>query len=1226
MKNLLLYKYVSALQLVSLMSVCFVQAQDARFSEFGKIKEYSEPLSDDMKVKSTGTIILKPGFDSFSKSFKGSLVSELDFPAYESVDSDIINSYNYVISHTPMTEMSVGRADSVIADNNALPDPATVKDINTQISYFDGLGRPIQQVSFQSSSSYKDVITFNKYNDAGQEAVKYLPFTAKTGGAGGAHFVDDPQEAQWQYYQNTLISGLSAESDNSPYSVTVFDGSTLNQVMKQGAPGDTWQPASYTDWERHHYDKLISYGYYSNGSGEFRILGVSENGDLLLNGVYAENKLYITLTTDENGNDTEEVKNSQGQIIAKRSYKNNSWVSTFYVYDNFGLLRYVLSPEAVNDLKTRWDVESSWNMNTALWLSDYAYYYEYDERKRMTKKKLPGAGEVHMFYDKRNRLVATQDGVQRTDNEILYTRYDVLNRPVMTGILTYSSSITDQSVKDHIEEHNILNEYLSENTANHYYETVTFPYAYPENEDISENRVLTVTYYDDYKEPSLSEKYNQCDISEKTDRVKGLVTGVKTRVGEGGDSWSFETFIYDNKYRVIQSYKDTEIPGASLIIASEQITNKYSFTGQVLSTEQKLTFDTIVTKVNTKIDYDHAGRPYQTAMKVNDDTWKVINRMKYDELGNLKAKELGGGEQVVDYKYNIRNWLTHMNDPDNISGDLFAMELGYDDKSINSEYSNAGNYYGKPQFNGNISVIKWSTGDLQRQSYLYSYDQLNRLMGSKYVAESETDDAYNLSGVTYDDNGNIKTLKRATLGESGVEVIDDLEYSYNGNQLTTVSDLSNWDMGFKSNQNAQNTLSIHYTYDDNGNLKKDVNKDIYGILYNYLNLPVSINHKAYNTKYLYSATGVKYKRSKTLMGDMIDSRYYISNFEYNKNMQLEYIHTSEGRIRMSSGTPIYDYYLKDHLGNTRVVFTDNGSGTPEVQQVSNYYPFGMRFGETNQIGNETTDYMYNGKEFQEELGWYDYGFRYYDAALARFTTIDPLTEKNHSQSGFVYAANNPIKYIDYMGLDSIFYNQAGEETHRVEAKGDHTYFMGHDDGNKTINGQTYYQGNSYDSFFGDRTDRGLFTSVDDETLATKQDVLDETNDYIDGQNPELGQGEFLANSSEGGTYDFKNQVLDPAQANEETAMRTAYMHNGVLYNRNEAGNLMWGVASSRVGMTYGGVWFAAQGYTLVTEFSGDEMGESNAIHLGRFYHNRSNGFHKNKNWLGTRTQGDDPTK
>ncbi len=56
-----------------------------------------------------------------------------------------------------------------------------------------------------------------------------------------------------------------------------------------------------------------------------------------------------------------------------------------------------------------------------------------------------------------------------------------------------------------------------------------------------------------------------------------------------------------------------------------------------------------------------------------------------------------------------------------------------------------------------------------------------------------------------------------------------------------------------------------------------------------------------------------------------------------------------------------------------------------------------------------------------EVGWYDYGFRFYDPVLARFHTIDPLTEKNHSQSGFVYAANNPINFIDWLGLDTTVY-------------------------------------------------------------------------------------------------------------------------------------------------------------------------------------------------------------
>ena len=66
-------------------------------------------------------------------------------------------------------------------------------------------------------------------------------------------------------------------------------------------------------------------------------------------------------------------------------------------------------------------------------------------------------------------------------------------------------------------------------------------------------------------------------------------------------------------------------------------------------------------------------------------------------------------------------------------------------------------------------------------------------------------------------------------------------------------------------------------------------------------------------------------------------------------------------------------------------------------------------------------YLYNGKELQDDqlagrsLNWYDYGARMYDAALARFHTLDPLAESFNYQSPFVYAANNPIVFIDYNG-------------------------------------------------------------------------------------------------------------------------------------------------------------------------------------------------------------------
>lgn len=112
----------------------------------------------------------------------------------------------------------------------------------------------------------------------------------------------------------------------------------------------------------------------------------------------------------------------------------------------------------------------------------------------------------------------------------------------------------------------------------------------------------------------------------------------------------------------------------------------------------------------------------------------------------------------------------------------------------------------------------------------------------------------------------------------------------------------------------------------------------------------------------------------------------------------------------------YEYFITDHLGNTRIRFDQHGV----VLQDVSYYPFGLPMG--NEITFENTmdspknDYLYGGKELQKDfdLSWYDYEARYYDPVLGSFVSVDPLSEDERQLFYSVYSAfwNNPTRYND----------------------------------------------------------------------------------------------------------------------------------------------------------------------------------------------------------------------
>ena len=213
--------------------------------------------------------------------------------------------------------------------------------------------------------------------------------------------------------------------------------------------------------------------------------------------------------------------------------------------------------------------------------------------------------------------------------------------------------------------------------------------------------------------------------------------------------------------------------------------------------------------------------------------------------------------------------------------------------------------------------------------------------------------------------------------------------------------------GFRLKDGANE--SVEYSYDANGNLTRDLNKNITEIQYNVLNLPSRVTFADGNRiEYMYDASGTKLRTVHYING-VARTTDYCGNAIY-ENGELKMLLNEVGYYSFQDKK--YHYYLKDHQGNVRVVADEDGN----VEETNDYYPFGGLMASSS---GSVQPYKYNGKELDGSNGldWYDYGARHYDPALGRWHTMDPMCEKYYSVSPYTYCVNNPMKYIDPNGED-----------------------------------------------------------------------------------------------------------------------------------------------------------------------------------------------------------------
>jgi RHS repeat-associated protein len=837
----------------------------------------------------SGALILKPGF----------IINGSDgiFFAKKHPNLELVNANtdrNYVRVETILKPNVFTEAD--------VHNSSSITDKKVSIEYLDGLGRNLQTVAVKATPLFFDVVQASYYDGHGQASKSYLSYPAFSS---SGTFQENAILDQNQFYENpwSRITG-----DTRPFSETSFEQSPLNRVVQAKAVGLDWANKPITNAQ-----KIYQFEGSFGSPPEPGTVNVPIYNWKIVNGLpqsSTDGKLVVNETVNEQGIATRTYTNFLGRTIMKEQMLDASHcVRTYYVYNEYGNVRFIIPPAASHNLTPDQVFADKW-----------FYQYEYDEQQRLVGTKAPGVGWVYTIYDQWDRPVLTQDANQRGKSpaEWSFVKYDEFNRPIISGIFTTndSRSVLVSSVGVATGRFEIRNSSSVGYTLNQ-----TYP------SSVSEASLLSITYYDNYNYLSnvgwdvegnsyafaAESGYSGAVFSS----VKDLVTGNKVRVLDT-IQWLSSVTYYDNRYRPLQTITEHHFG------KTDRLTNEYDFTGQVLKSVLVHSYPSRPDiRITQRFDYDPSGRVLIAWHKVNSNAEIEMASYEYNELGQAVKKKIhtttSASLQAVDYKYDIQGRLAKVNLEPGEEGDpvdYFGYQVAY------QSTVGTGN---TARHDGMITAMLWQD-DHSQKAYNYGYDGAGQLTTAAYKANkgsgwTATLDRYNET-MYYDLNGNIGSLNRKGEVADVTGSIDNLGYFYDGNKLTKVTDTAPSgfkDKGFKDN----NTVGDDYAYDANGNLILDKNKNITAITYNQAGLPKQVTFGD-NTfiQYLYDATGAKIRQTVyNASAQPISKSDYVGGMIYVNDVLIQVL-TPEGHFVPLTGK--YYYYLTDHLGSPRVVLQNSG--------------------------------------------------------------------------------------------------------------------------------------------------------------------------------------------------------------------------------------------------------------------------------------------------------------
>ena len=814
------------------------------------------------------------------------LLASLSLPVFSQAPS---GDRNYVIETTVRV--------SGQTDISQLPSLG-VSQANRTINYFDGLGRPLQTIGWKASPDQGDVVSPRAYDALGRERFRYEPYVQF--GGNGAYRPAALTTEQAGYYQGLPFGG-SIPSSSYPFSETEFEASPLNRPLRQGSAGADWQLSGG------HVGRM-SYG--ANVAAEVRQWTVGADGASSIKD-YDAGTLFKTVSMDENWtsgheHSSEEFRDLQGRVVLKRTWLDeNHSLSTYYLYDDLGNLRYVLPPAVNENGKAGYSPTLSFTESSVAF-TDFMYGYHYDGRRRLTKKQVAGKDWEYMIYDRLDRVVLTQDVKLRALQQWVFSKYDAFDRVVQTGI--YNDGSSPVALQNSLmQPGSALWESRDDGNWTGYSNN-----AFPQSGILS---YLSMSYYGNY---GFSGNAGLPTAQESTEGgTRTLLTGSRLQDLSSG-VMLVSTNYYDSHGRMVRSVSGNAVGGSDVVSSS------WNFDGSLDHGTRVHTGHGLSTTIANHYEYDHQGRKTKSWQKTfsspqTDAADVLLSELVYDDLGRVRERKLHNGIQQTQLAYNERGWLKRSNSTE------FSMELFYQEDGMGAAR----------QWNGNISGQSFTNGG--SNSFTYLYDKLGRLQQASASGLGEL--------IEYDVMGNITKMTRDNYGVN--------DYTgYSGNRLTAVS-------GFSAGS---------FSYDANGNQLTDSHRGINTpIVYNMLNLPVSIADKGLG--YAYDASGVKLRKTNQIgTTDYSGGIQYVNGalelvqtevgiarpsggsfiYEYNLTDHLGNVRASFLQDPITQQVSVFqrdDYYAfglrKEGVPNSNLnKYLYNGK---ELQEELNQFDYGARF-------------------------------------------------------------------------------------------------------------------------------------------------------------------------------------------------------------------------------------------------------------------------------------------